>query len=63
MTRYPDISTPAALHTLRDAQTLTAAGISVNSRQPRENAVPCCLCRTQTWHLAGYCDRHYHPPA
>lgn len=62
MTRYPDISTPASLHTPADLRALASSDISPNNVQPRERAVPCMECREQTWNLAGYCLRHYRNP-
>lgn len=63
MTRYPDISSPAALHTPADLRALTSARVDPNTVQPREHAVRCVECREATWNIAGYCLRHYRQPA
>lgn len=48
-------------HTYRDAAAMTAAGINPADTQPREHAVPCAVCHTDTWNVGGRCDDHVYP--
>jgi hypothetical protein len=50
-------------HTIRDTASLIAQGVDPDSRQPRERATSCRVCRAETWHLRGLCDSHYQSPA
>lgn len=57
---YPIFHTPA------DTEALTAAGLPLDSTQPREGfPVPCqnLGCRVRTHNVMGGCDTHYIPPA
>jgi hypothetical protein len=43
-------------HTVSDHRRLTANGIDPARVQPREHAVPCQLCRRDTFNIAAICD-------
>jgi hypothetical protein len=50
-------------HTEADALCIITNGDTLEGRQPRENSVPCWLCRTHTFNLNAGCDLpdHYIP--
>lgn len=51
-------------HTELDWRVLAAVDPDLPGRtQPREHAVRCLVCGTQTWNQAGRCNVHYEAPA
>lgn len=53
----------ASYHTVLDLHALRQAGVDPDSTQPREHAVRCTRCTSETWNQAGRCDAHYVAPA
>lgn len=49
-------------HTPLDAAALIAAGVPLDSTQPRERSVPCLWCRTPTLNQMAGCDEHWQEP-
>lgn len=49
---------PPIVHTPRDLARFEAQGIDPDTRQARERAAACVVCRRETWNLSARCDLH-----